>query len=77
MKTQNFLTEAENARLEYVAIMDEAKAYAGTKPLKALKKDSTFIKLTSKIAAAKKLWYDYNTAAIIQARQEKTLSILN
>lgn len=74
---KHFITEAENARLDFVSAQNEAKAYAGCKPLKTLKKDPEFIRLTNKIFAAKKLWYDYNTAILIQAKEEKKQSILN
>ncbi|SMC46108.1 hypothetical protein [Pedobacter africanus] len=77
MNTQYFLTEAENARIEYVIALDSAKLYAGSKSLKSLKKDAEFIRLTNKVASAKKLWYDFNTAALIQAKQEQIQSILN
>lgn len=69
MNTQYFLTEAENARLEFVAARNAALDYAGCRSVKSLKKDPELTKLTNKMVAAKKLWYDYNTAALIQAKQ--------
>lgn len=74
---KHFITEAENARLDFVNAQNEAKAYEGCNPLKSLKKDPEFIRLTNKIIAAKKLWYDYNTATLIQAKEENKKSILN
>lgn len=73
----NYIAEAENARQEFINAQNEAKDYAGSKPLRILKKDVEFIKFTRKIIVAKKLWYDYNAAAIIQAREEKVKAILN
>lgn len=65
MTTQEILTEAETARIEYVNAKNAALEYAGCKSLKSLKKDPKFIELTNDILMAKKLWYDYNTAALI------------
>lgn len=75
--TQDFLNAAEEARLEFVQANKAALDYAGCKPSKQLKKDAEFLKLASKMVNAKKLWYDLNAAALIQARTEKAQSILN
>ncbi len=71
METTYFLQDANNAKNEFVLARKELLDYMGSRRLKSLKKDDKFIRLTNKVKAAKKLWYDYNAAVLISYKSER------
>lgn len=66
----HFIREADKARLDFLKTKDELSKYMGSNPMSKFKNEPAFKKLKDKLIAQKKLWYDYNHAALLQGQDD-------